>query len=434
MSISPLSVADVSRRPRLRSVGAENRMSERDSARALASSASSAFASLDEWVDANGWAGYDPYDIRGQGWYVKLFGSWMPGKLRTALFILERSFPQRGLRRFLRIKKEINCKGMGLLAQAYLSRFRATQDSQWLKRAESILQWLTANPAPDYQGMSWGYPFHWQSRMFFVRGTPSVVVTGTVSQAFLEHYEITGSQASADVLAQIAVFFETELNRPIETDEQVCFSYTPLDDFQVLNASLFAAAFFAQWGSMHQSDKHIELARKAAAYVIDQQNEDGSFYYWGNEPPTPIDHFHTGFVLRHLDTIRRQLDDNSIETPLARAHEFYLAELFDADGVPKHTPDSRFPINIHSVAEALLCLSMLNGPTDWSQRAANVMRFAQESMLHHEGWFVAEIRKSRGRELKMEVPFMRWSQAWMLLGFARVCEAAASSDLPEESS
>jgi len=29
-----------------------------------------AFLDLERWIDKNGWAGYDPYDIKGQAWYV----------------------------------------------------------------------------------------------------------------------------------------------------------------------------------------------------------------------------------------------------------------------------------------------------------------------------------------------------------------------------
>ncbi len=30
---------------------------------------------LDSWITTNGWAGYDPYDIKGHPWCLKLIGN-----------------------------------------------------------------------------------------------------------------------------------------------------------------------------------------------------------------------------------------------------------------------------------------------------------------------------------------------------------------------
>lgn len=375
---------------------------------------------LDEWITCNGWAGYDPYDIRGQTWYVSMFGTWCPKKLKTALYIIERSLPQYGLRRFLRIRKEINAKGMGLLASAYLTRYRTTDEKQFLEKAEAILSWLNANACHDYGGTSWGYPFHWQSRIMIPRGTPSIVVSGTVGDAVLDHYELTGSPSSYKMLQGVADFFLNGLNRSVDEPDRVCFSYTPLDKFTVLNASLFAAVFLARFFSVQENPEYRELSLRAVRYVLSEQNDDGSFYYWGSEPPTDIDHYHTGFVLRHLDTIQRVLDEKFIAESLVRGYKFYLDRLFSDAGLPKHTPDSLYPMNIHSFAEALLCLSQLGPRLGGFDRVHPIFQFANEKMRSQDGWYVAERRITWIGERTADVPFIRWSQAWMFLALARL--------------
>src|SRR6185369_2882048 len=119
-----------------------------------------------------------------------------------------------------------------------------------------------------------------------------------VGDAFLDNYEITGERESLVVARGIARFILYELNRPVDKPDMLCFSYTPLDDFKVLSASLFSAAFLARLGSIVEDEEMLALARRAAALVTSEQNPDGSFYYWGSEAPSQIDHFHTGFVLR----------------------------------------------------------------------------------------------------------------------------------------
>jgi hypothetical protein len=244
-------------------------------------------------------------------------------------------------------------------------------------------------------------------------------VTGTVADAFITHFEISGDATSLKIANEVATFFTRALNRSVDTERHLCFSYTPKDQFKVLNASLFAAAFFARLQRHSPSTERVDMAVRAARYILSQQNDDGSFYYWGDEPPTAIDHYHTGFVLRHLDTIRRLLDADFIDTPLRRGYEFYVAQMFDQRGVPKHTPEHLYPINIHSCAEALLCLTQLGERYGHADKALAVQRFAREHMLTPQGWYVGHIRKSRGRDVRAMVPFMRWAQAWMLLAYAR---------------
>lgn len=382
-----------------------------------------AFLQLDRWITENGWAGYDPYDIRGQDWFVKLFGSQtaVHRKIRGALALAERNLPPHALRKLLRIKKEINPKGMGLIASAYLARYKSTGDTPYLTKAEGILAWLSANGIrQSYPGISWGYPFHWQSRMLIPRDTPSVVVTGTVGDAWLDHYELTSSADSLQTANDIAEFVLHGLNRSVDENHLVCFSYTPLDRYRVHNANLFAAAFLARLFALTEEPKYRRVALKAVSYTLSEQNPDGSFYYWGSETPTIIDHYHTGFVLRHLDTVRRSLPEESIVAALTRAYDYYLKQMFTDEFVPLFTADSLYPIDIHSCAEAILCLCQLGPDFGGVDRIAPVVEFVQERMRTAEGWYIAEIRRRCWGEQRVKVPYMRWSQAWMLLAFARL--------------
>lgn len=386
----------------------------------------SAFRGLEGWISANGWAGYDPYDLRGQDWYVRLLGgpSALSRKLRSASVLAQRWIPPLALRKALFVRPAINSKGMGLFAAAYLTKFRTTQDAHWLEKAEQVLAWLAANPSTGHPGISWGYPFHWNSRVFIPRGTPSVVVTGVVADAWLDHYELTGSPRSLEVALGVREFFVAGLNRSVDEADRLCFSYTPLDRFKVHNASLFAAAFLARLSALAGDGEAAELSRRAVRYTLSEQNPDGSFYYWGSEPPSVIDHYHTGFVLRHLDTVRSRIDAAFVDSPLTRGYAFYLQRMFTDDNVPKHTPDTTYPVNVHSCAEALLCIAQLGPALGGLERLGPVFEFTQRHMRSSEGWYFAELKRS-GRGVK--IPYLRWGQAWMLLALARTEAACASA-------
>jgi hypothetical protein len=384
--------------------------------------------SLEEWVSRNGWAGYDPYDIKGQEWFVKLFGKqiYFLRKIRGVLAIIEGKLPAEPLRKALNIEKTINAKGMGLLASGYLSLYRVTKKTQYLDNAENILNWLLQNYNKEFPGMSWGYPFHWFSRIFIPRGTPSSVVTGTVGDAWIEHYLITKSEKSLNVCCKIAEFFLNALRCEEITSGEVCFSYTPIDNFKVLNASLFVAAFLAKLSTIINEGQYTELSLKVVRYTLSEQNNDGSFPYWGAEPHTIIDHYHTGFVLRHLDTIHKSTHEDFILEPLRRGYSFYLEKLFTIKGVPKYTPDALYPIDVHSLSEAILCLTQISFNLKDQELIEKVLNFSLNNLLTKQGYYIASINKFWGLKQKQNIPYMRWGQAWMFLALARLNEKLTS--------
>jgi len=388
------------------------------------SSVENSLNSLLQWITKNGWAGYDPYDVRGQDWFIKLFGKQtkLYRKIRGLLALLELNIPPSIVRKLLCINKTINPKGMGLLASSYLSLFRATREDSYLRQAEDILDWLYDNHNDHYGGFSWGYPFHWQSRVFLPKGTPSSVVTGTIGDAWIDHYLLTDSKRSLSVCRGIADFFLSSLNRHQKAENQICFSYTPLDNFRVHNASLFVANFLARMAAIDNDDHRMNVALSAVRYTLSEQNQDGSFCYWGNEPSSIVDHYHTGFVLRHLDTIRKSSGDDSFADNIESGYEFYRLKLFDEEGLPKFTPESLFPIDIHSCSEAILTLNQMQENPQNDKLLSIVIEFVQRKMLSSKGYYIAEIRKRWWGEQKVDIAYMRWGQCWMLYSYARLYE------------
>lgn len=392
---------------------------------------------LDVWITGNGWAGYDPYDIRGQDWFIYLFGkqSRLFHKIRGLLYIIENNLSPIGLRKVLKVRKKVNAKGMGLLALAYICFSSASGCRHYLFKAEQILNWLRQNPSYGYPGISWGYPFHWQSRIMIPRGTPSAVVTGVVGDAWLDHYQVTGSPEDIAIAHEIAYFMLEGLNCHKKSKDQICFSYTPLDHFKVHNANLFVAAFLARLGAISNNDRYIDMALKATRFTLSEQNNDGSFNYWSSEPLSIIDHYHTGFILRHLNTIERATGVDFISEPLQRGYRFYLEKLFTKTGIPKFTPENLYPINIHSCSEAILTLSLLSQYYGGFEKIGPVLNFTLSKMRAYEGYFIAEIRQRWGREWKVEIPYMRWAQCWMLLALAHLYSMLVASsekgDLPQ---
>ena len=369
---------------------------------------------LDRWIERNGWAGYDPYDIKGTKFFLFLqrnrytnFGS----------NLLLNRFPMFS-RKVFRVKKEINAKAMALFARGYLNLYKKLGNEKYLKKGLFCLNWLMKNPSKGYSGFCWGYPFDWQSRVFIPKGTPSSVVTSTAAHAFLDAYEILGDQKYLEIAKSCCDFILNDLNIDQVDEDKICFSYTPIDNFHVHNANLFSASTLLRTFTYIKNNKYKDMGIKAINFTVSYQNEDGSWYYW--TPPDKllynIDNYHTGFVLECLNISRRALKGEfEYESELRKGLEFYANNLFLDDGTPKIRHNSIYPIDIHSCAQAIITFCELaDFEPKYLSMAEKVVRWTIENMQNENGYFYYRIYKN----YVDRTPYIRWGQAWMLRGLS----------------
>jgi len=372
---------------------------------------------LDKWIEKNGWAGYDPYDIRGAVFFLnKKSDNFFKEILRKSALSLELISPL-FIRRILGARKQINAKAMGLFAEGYLNLFRATGEDKYLDRSKECLTWLESNYSKGYSGYCWGYPFDWQSKIFIPKDIPSAVVSSICGQAFWEYYQITKEKKYLNICQSICKFFLKDLNIDNIASDKMCFSYTPLDNFRVHNANLFAAEFLIRIGKEVKNQNYIDQGLRAVNYTLSEQNKDGSICYWGKgqEKKCRIDHYHSGFEIRSLYSIWKLTGNERIYEALKRYYQFYLNNLFENKTIPKITPKNIYPINIHACAEAILCNSLLQNDFPKAREyLENSTKWIIKNMQTSQGWFIYRIENLIGIKWKVKIPYIRWSQAWML--------------------
>jgi hypothetical protein len=363
------------------------------------------------------WTGYDPYDaLRSPLVRALSFGAKWP---RVAWIQLVKRCPV-NVRPLLLVSKSANPKALGLVARALVfeSAARGTD-----RRAEvaGLLARLDAMRSPGATGSGWGYPFDWQSRAFFVpEGTPSIVCSTFVANAYLDAYRAWGERAWLDRARETCEFVLSDLNRTPGPDGAFCFSYTPVDRTRVHNANLLGAALLARVARETGEGALREAALASARFSIRAQAEDGSWPYGDLPFQSWIDNFHTGFNLVSLLEIADSLGTGELDGPLRRGYAFYERSFFLADGTPRYYHDRLFPVDIHSAAQALVTFAAF-APIQGTALGMGklVAQWALTTMRDRNGRFYFQ----RHPRYTHTTSFIRWSQAWMLYGLARLLAA-----------
>jgi len=372
-------------------------------------------ARQEEWLVQCGYEGNDPFDaMRSPLVRALTFKSRLLGILWVQLF---RRSPI-NLRRIFRVAPGYNPKGMGLFLASYIRRYRATGAQRDRERIDYFADWLRENRCAGMDEACWGYNFDWPNRSFFApAGTPTIVNTAFIAEAFLDRFELLGEVSDLSIVRSACDFILKRLS--ITEDETgICFSYTPLDRRLIHNANMLGAALLARVGSITGEAKLLERARQSVQFTMARQNADGSWPYGVGAKESWIDNFHSGFVLVSLLEYIVASGDREFEADLKRGYRYWKATFFTEEGLTKYYSGSLYPIDIHAVAQAMLTFMAFAGQDpEAGDRALELALWAGSNMQDSKGFFHYQI----GRRLRNRISYIRWAQAWMFRALSECC-------------
>lgn len=379
-----------------------------------------AYERLHAWCHDRDYKGHDPFDALNS----RLFQS-TPLRHSRLMRLAWTQFFKRlpfNLRSLTGVPLERNSKGTALFALAALSRFRRERTKVAEAEARFLLSDLVSSRLDGFSGAAWGYNFDWQGRAFFApRGTPTIVPTAFAVRVLVEATQTFDDRKYLEMARSACDFILQDLNRSEETEDEVCWSYSPLDRTRVFNASLLAAESLVSVSALTGEKDLCVFAERGARYVARRQRSDGSWAYGEADFQSWADNFHTAFVLTSL--VRIMIVSESARAEFAetatRGYKFWQTNFFLADGWPKYYHDRLYPADAHSAGAAIVALlEMRNLEESANALAQKIALWSIDHLQDKRGFFNYQLR----RFYSVRTPYMRWSQAWMMYALARLLE------------
>ena len=377
-----------------------------------------ALAATEAYVARKGCRGYDPYDALTSPLFrlPVLRSAWLPRW--GAQQVLKRLPVQ--IRPALGIRKGYNPVTLALVAQALTDRDRAAGGRHRAATVAHLVGELARLRSRGYSGSCWGYDFDWEARYARIpAGHPTIVATGFVTHALYEvhrHYQLVQAR---DLVLDAVPFLLHDLHRTWH-GETFCWSYSPTDRQEVLNATMKGARLLAQAVALGGDPAWLAEARATVAHVAACQRPDGSWPYSVSDARAWADNFHTGYNLDCLDEYARLAGDEGFRETLAAGVAHYVASFFTAEGIPKYYDRSLHPIDATCCGQALLSLVRC-GRVDLAQRTAH---WVLDHMALGNGAFKYQIH----RRYENRIVYMRWSVAWLFAGLSRLARAIRAEE------
>ena len=375
------------------------------------------------YIEKHKYYGYDPYDIKETDWYLKINNK----HLKDIFDNLNNDFAKE-LRDIFNIKPQLNNKALALFGLAYLNLYEKTLQKIYLKKAIEISKLLLKQANYNFKGICWGYPFKWKSGNYlFEKNTPSIVVTVNVGKFFLKLYKISKNPKYLKICKSITKFIIKNLHIT-KYKNNICFSYTPFDTYQIHNANLMGAEFLSEIGRILHNQKLLLIARKATYFTINQQNKDGSIYYYAKNSskiaPTHLDIYHSGFEIRSLVRLYENLKDFKIKNAFLKYLRFFIYQYIINYCIPKLGPKIKNYetdiVDIHGFSEALLTLTFTQKYKNNKLLIKKIYKWGTKNIKNSNGSFKYRWIRKNNETKTIDIAYMRWGQAWSFYALTKV--------------
>ena len=305
-------------------------------------------------------------------------------------------------------------------AMGFAFLYEATGDFSQLENAVHFLTELKKSRCREFKEYCWGYPFDWVWRGGTIkRYTPLITTTPYVYEAFLQVFELNPRDEWKLILESIARHAAMDINDFRTSETASSCSYTPFDEGGVINAAAYRAFLLTSASLFFSNADYWKIAERNLNFVLENQNEDGSWYYAMDGVRDFIDHFHTCFVMKALAKIHALTENEACLKALAKGVAYYLDNLFAEDGLPR--PFSKAPRltvykrELYDCAECInLCMLLRDCFPALETTLEAVVREIPANWVKRDGSF-------RSRRLHWgwdNVPMHRWGQSQMFRSLA----------------
>lgn len=250
---------------------------------------------------------YDPYDL----WKTKLGlrlkkHYYEKGKVTIPIiapFYLLDTYAPRLVRLFIKPQEFPIVRAFA--AMSALNLYSITSEQKYIDLAAVSTKWLIENRLENFHGACWGLGMPWMTKTgYSATTTPFISVVPYCVEALLKYSDQTGDKRSKEVALTSLDYLEKDLQRLLETPNNLALSYGPSKERRiVINGNAYAMMLYALLSVRIPTMKSLLLERAShiCNFIKSQQLPDGSWlYYADREPGNFIDCFHSCFVLKNL--------------------------------------------------------------------------------------------------------------------------------------
>lgn len=377
---------------------------------------------LEEWIEEQQYVGWDPYD----GLYSEFLDKHVHNiYLQILLVQLSRISPI-NFRPLLKIKKDVDLKGISLILLAYANMYKATGKTVYLERCaklkDMIIERSLINICGYHCWSSHYYVYVGADKSKMLPDVPDVIGTINCMKGLAAYYQIQPDNDVKDVIQSTYQFFKDTIRT---TESGITYVlYNPVTLHKIVpNATMeMLDALSCCFPIVHDEEMRI-LAQKCLVSMFPLQKEDGTWeyaYYHDGHEYHQLD-FHQGYMIDGLLGFKKYVDNDEIkerlEVSLKKAADAYMQQFPDMKRSYYRKPKF-WPIETHNQSQGIITFAALfqeYREERYLEYLENIMEWTIDNLQLKSGTYVYQ----KGKIITNKIAYMRWTQGWMLVALSQ---------------
>jgi hypothetical protein len=324
-------------------------------------------------------------------------------------------------------KKLQHTKAISDMLMVYSILYGRSGSPQLLEKAKKMLELLVSKAQTNNNGIAWGLNFQYSTR--FTTSTPATInLYSTVFAGFaiLSLYESTGDASLKILIEKIRYSLEHELGYIQKSPQSLFFRYYPNEDDPIINVNALALWFFDKSNSLFKFKIFPDqLISGILNFILETQNEDGSWWYAITNNGRWVDGFHTGYVIESLINLSPELQNERTRKSIEKAFQYFINNFITRNNETCYFPRKIYPVDAQNSAQIIQTLSSYYNvyPEQADERMLNgLIQHTLDNLYNQKGYFY--FRKMSNFTYKL--PYFRWSQTPMILSLISAVKFQAS--------
>ena len=379
---------------------------------------------LMEWLENEEFRGYDPYDALNCSFLNKI-ASFHPFVQQIIIHIVK-NLPF-NIRPYLGIKKSYNPTAFALFLESYLNYYQITKNSFFLNKCNFFI-----NSLIEMSSINTKKEIGWSRNFKFVtvneihdKNTPLTFLNAKIGLSLIKYYEITKNRGILNLIHDI-IYAILKYGKIHNTKKGIFIGYAAVKKPRfIFNVNALCAELFLKY-IYYTKNKYIDqyniqnISIDLIETLLMHQNTDGSWIYgytFDFKKLNNID-FHQGFIIDSLLEITKldPIYKSNVEESYFKGLIFMVKNQIDEKGFFKWRYPKKYPIDIHNQAQGIISLSKYKGK-EFDFLLKKIVEYTIK-------FFWDEKRKFFYYQKKLiyviKIPFMRWSEAWMLYALSEL--------------
>ncbi len=216
-----------------------------------------------------------------------------------------------------------------------LELYKQNPKAIYLEYAKKHIDWLLEHSCKGYSGYCWGLNYDWvySAEKTYNSNMPFSTHTPYPLEAMVRYFQLTNDKTLIAPIESVFNFFEKDIKIMVDESNMLALSYGVERDRVATNATSYGIYCYSLLLEFFpEKEEYIkDKINRLYTFLVEMQQEDGSWLYSPYDENTFIDTFHSAFIMKNIFKTDKIVPLDGSKEVISKGYRYLLVHMFNSD-------------------------------------------------------------------------------------------------------